>query len=276
MPANQLVVFSDLDGTLLDHTTYAFAAAAPALERLRATDVPLVLCTSKSRAEVEPLRAALHNAHPFISENGGAVYIPDGYFPFEIEQSLRRDGFVVVPIGDPYPDLVNALARASHASSVPVRGFAQMTDEEVAAATGLPVAEARLARQREFDEPFEILAPAHATALVAAIEREGKRWTVGGRFHHITGASDKATAVRRLIALYRRKHGAVATAGLGDAPNDASFLREVDTPILIASPRIDRLRALVPNGRVTTRSGPAGWNEAVLRLLDEREQLHEA
>jgi predicted mannosyl-3-phosphoglycerate phosphatase (HAD superfamily) len=201
-----MLVVSDLDGTLLDHTTYAFDAARAALERLRDARVPLVLCTSKTRAEVEPIRAALGSAHPF----------------------------------------------------------------EVAAETGLTLSEARLARQREFDEPFVVLEPERAPALFAAIEREGKRWTTGGRFHHITGTNDKAAAVRLLVGLYRHQLGDVLAVGLGDAPNDAEFLREVDVPILIASPRVDQLRALVPGGRVTTLEGPAGWNAAVLALLDER------
>ena len=264
-----LLVLSDLDGTLLDHTTYAFDAARAALEQLRDARVPLVLCTSKTRAEVEPIRAALDNTHPFIVENGGGVCVPLGYFPFEIERAERRGDYTVVPLGDSYAELTRALARASRSSGVGVRGFADMTDDEVAAETGLTPSEARLARQREFDEPFVVLEPAHAPELLAAIEREGKRWTTGGRFHHITGANDKAGAVRLLIALYRRQLGDVRTVGLGDAPNDAAFLHVVDVPILIASPHVDRLRALVPGGRVTTPEGPAGWNAAVLALLDE-------
>ena len=264
-----LLVLSDLDGTLLDHTTYAFDAARAALERLRDARVPLVLCTSKTRAEVEPIRAALRNAHPFIIENGGGVCVPLRYFPFEIEGAERRGDYAIVALGDPYAELTRALDRASRTAGVRVRGFADMTDDEVAAETGLTPSEARLARQREFDEPFVVLERAHAPELLAAIEREGKRWTTGGRFHHITGANDKAGAVRLLIALYRRQLGDVRTVGLGDAPNDAAFLRVVDVPILIASPHVDRLRALVPGGRVTTLEGPAGWNAAVLALLDE-------
>ena len=84
-----LVVFSDLDGTLLDHDTYSFDAARPALERLRVDGVPLILCTSKTRAEIAPLRRALGNTHPFISENGGAVFIPAGYFPFALSGAER-------------------------------------------------------------------------------------------------------------------------------------------------------------------------------------------
>ena len=265
-----MLVLSDLDGTLLDHTTYAFDAARAALDRLRAARVPLVLCTSKTRAEVEPIRAALRNAHPFIVENGGGVYVPVGYFPFEIEGAERRRDYAVIALGDPYVELTRALARASQASGVKVRAFADMTDDEVADETGLTLSQARLARQREFDEPFVVMEPARAPELLAAIEREGKRWTAGGRFYHITGAHDKAAAVRLLVSLYRRQLNAVRTVGLGDAPNDAALLREVDLPILIASPHVDRLRALVPGGQVTALEGPAGWNAAVLALLDGR------
>src|SRR5215204_785786 len=158
-PRRQLVVFSDLDGTLLDHDTYSFDAARPALERLGHAGVPVVLCTSKTRAEVEPLREALENDSPFIVENGGAAFIPDGYFSGEIDipDAERVGDMLVVALSDPYAELVAALGRASRESGVRVRGFADMTDAEVAAATGLPIEDARRARRREFDEPFEII-----------------------------------------------------------------------------------------------------------------------
>lgn len=270
MSLESLVVISDLDGTLLDHSTYDVEPARRALDRLREEGIPLVLCTSKTRAEVEPLRAALRNGDPFIVENGGGVYIPDGYFPFDVEGAEPRGTYRVVSIGDPYPDLVRVLERASLATGVRVLGFASMSDDAVAEATGLALHEARLARQREFDEPFMILDPDQAPDLLAAIERQGKQWTRGGRFYHITGPSDKARAVSRLIALYRRHLGPTRTAGLGDAPNDAGFLGVVDVPIVVASSRLAQLRALVPHARVTERAGPAGWNEAVLALLDAR------
>ena len=84
MAQPHVIVVSDLDGTLLDHETYSFDAARPALARLRQADVPLVLCTSKTRAEVESIRRSLDNEHPFIVENGGAVVIPLDYFSFDV------------------------------------------------------------------------------------------------------------------------------------------------------------------------------------------------
>ena len=103
------VVFSDLDGTLLDESSYSFKDALPAVRLLQLRAIPLVLCSSKTRAEIEPCRLSLHNRHPFISENGGGIFIPPGYFsaPFEamislyeslvgVSQLFQRQEFVFV------------------------------------------------------------------------------------------------------------------------------------------------------------------------------------
>ena len=68
-----MIVFTDLDGTLLDHETYRFDAALPALETLAARGVPLVLATSKTAAEIGPIRQALGRDVPAIVENGGGI-----------------------------------------------------------------------------------------------------------------------------------------------------------------------------------------------------------
>jgi mannosyl-3-phosphoglycerate phosphatase len=261
-----LAVFTDLDGTLLDAGSYSFDAARPALARLREGGVPLILATSKTRAEVEWWRRRLANRDPFLVENGGAVFVPEGYFGEPVPRSIARGGYEVVEFGDRYERLVAALAEASRAAGCRVRGFHDMTAAEVAAACGLPFEQAALARSREYDEPFEVLDPDRETALALEIARLGRRHARGGRFHHITGNNDKGAAVRLLIELYRRRAGELNTIGLGDALNDVEMLNAVDRPVLIRSPLVERLRAAVPHGRVTALEGPAGWNEAILQM----------
>lgn len=261
------MVFSDLDGTLLEHETYSFEAARPALERLKVCGIPLVLTTSKTRAEVEHWRERLGNRDPFIVENGAAVFIPNGYFPGKPRGTVDRGDYAVIEFGDRYADLVEALRRASQESGCPVIGFHAMTVAQTREATGLDSAQAALAAQREYDEPFTILDTGRAPDLLRAIERQGKRWTRGGRFHHITGQNDKAGAVRLLAELYRETHGQVRAIGLGDGLNDAEFLNAVDTPVLVRSHSAVELQAAVPRGRITRVPGPAGWNEAILEMV---------
>ena len=263
------LVFTDLDGTLLDHETYSFEPARPALDRLRRLGIPLVLATSKTRAEVEVWRGQLDNHDPFIVENGGAVFVPKACFPFTPDQSVARGAYDAIEFGDRYETLVGTLAVAAQEADCQVKGFHEMTAEEVSAACGLMLEEARLAKQREYDEVFEIVDTPRTEALLLAIERKGKRWTRGGRFYHITGNNDKAAAATAVRSLYERAFGEAKTVGLGDGMNDAPFLNAVEIPILIRSRSAAELQAAVPRGRLTNRPGPEGWNQALLQVIPE-------
>jgi mannosyl-3-phosphoglycerate phosphatase family protein len=253
------IVITDLDGTLLDHQSYSFHSAEPALAELKRRCVPLVLCTSKTRAETEQWQNVLQIRHPFIVENGGALCIPPAYFSFDTPETI--------PMGAPYVELTAALREASRLSDCRVRGFDEMSVAEVAVECGLSLAEASLAKQREFDEPFLILSPERADALLHAIEGLGRRYTRGGRFFHITGDNDKACAVQVLASLFVREADHVETIGLGDGINDAGFLNDVDHAVLMRSPRLAVLQSLVPAGVATQAEGPQGWNDAVLAWL---------
>jgi mannosyl-3-phosphoglycerate phosphatase len=79
-----LLIFTDLDGTLLDHDSYSFDAAQAALELLRLHQASLIFTTSKTRFEIERLQSAVKICEPFISENGAAIFFPDGYRNFRI------------------------------------------------------------------------------------------------------------------------------------------------------------------------------------------------
>jgi mannosyl-3-phosphoglycerate phosphatase len=267
MQVRVFLVFTDLDGTLLDAETYSFDAARPALDRLRSKGIPLVMVSSKTRAEIEVWRSRIGNKDPFISENGGAIFVPDGYFHFAICASRERDGYHVIEMGTSYPILVEALQRASHETACRVAAFHSMDANEVAGLCALPLDEAVLAKTREYDEAFQILDDERGPALLAALERAGFQWTRGGRFHHVLRGSDKARAVQQLRDLYGRKYADLRTVGLGDAPNDASFLNVVDIAVLIRSDNTERLQELVPRGRATPLEGPGGWNQAVLALI---------
>jgi len=240
---SQLIVFTDLDSTLLDHETYSFAAALPALEQLRRKNIPLGIVTSKTRAEIKGLRAELNLSGPDVCENG----------------SWSRS----------YEWICNELLQASLETGVQIRSFHQMSDEEIAAVTSLPVASAHLAAQREFSEPFCFVSEEQAPVLLAALERRGLHWTRGGRFHHVFEKGSKGEAVKEILSQLPEP----VSIGLGDAPNDISFLAVVDYPVIVRSPKVQEMSSAIPHARITEQEGPAGWNEAILQLLEAQGTL---
>ena len=270
---SRLIVFTDLDGTLLDSDIYSFDAAAAALDELRARSIPVILVSSKTRAEIEPLRARLRNGHPFIVENGGAVLIPLAYFPFQITDATISGAYLVIEFGTPYIQLRRALKEIEHDLGVPLRGYGDMSLDEIGRRTGLSIEDATLAKQRDYDEPFVVSATEwNERTLAEAVAKRGLRWTKGDRFYHLMGNQDKGEAVRHLIRCYQRhaqhEHNTLMTVALGNSLNDLPMLAAVDTPILIQltdgsySAGID-----VPGLICAPAPGPAGWNRALLELL---------
>ncbi len=262
-----LIIFTDLDGTLLHPLTYSYEAAQPALERIRRKNIPLVFVSSKTRAEIEALRTRLDNRHPFISENGAGIFIPEGYFP-GAEAEAFVAGYRVISHGTPYAEIRRRFGALRDRTGIPVRGFGDMTAEEVAGLTGLSVEEAMLARQRDFGEPFVFTRDVDERFL-RAIEADGLFWTQG-RLFHIMGNHDKGRAVSLLRSRFERQRGPVVAGGLGDGLNDLPMLLAVDRPVLVGKEDGSHdARITVPGLRKTMEPGPAGWNEAVLELLAE-------
>jgi mannosyl-3-phosphoglycerate phosphatase len=267
---SRLVVITDLDGTLLDQRTYSYDASLSAIGKLRARKIPLVLCSSKTAAEIIPLQRELELREPFICESGGAIYLPRNYFPFDVTGVTPQRNMEVIEFGKRIFYLRQALHNAARDYGVVVKSFGTMTFQEIMFRTGLTLAQAIQARQREYDEPF-CIESGDAARLFAALEAMGFTVTQGGRFYHITGDHDKGHAVKELLAIYRRQYPVLVAVGMGNSANDLPLLRETDIAVAIRNPDgqwdpqvIEKL----PEAQRSEAIGPQGWREAMDRILD--------
>lgn len=270
----KLLVFSDLDGSLLNHHDYAWRAAAPALAALAKRGFPLLFNSSKTRAELHELRRELHNPHPFVSENGAVAVVPAAYFDGAPDDEDQTDApFESHLFGKPYRDITATLARLRAAHGFRFRGFSDMRADELAQVVGLDLERAAAAKQREASEPilwrdtdrafseFERLLAAEDLLVVS-----------GGRFRHVMSRVDKGMGVQWLTDKYRRARADTQwlTAGIGDGKNDEQMLRAVDYPILIPNPECDQTAlSRIPRVVIASAPGAAGWNRAVLNLLEQ-------
>ena len=265
------VVFSDLDGTLLDHEDYSFEEACPALELLTQRRVALILASSKTQAEMQAI-AGQTGASGLIFENGGGFVWPGGLASASSSGALEPDYLSIRRFIEALPAELRTC----------LTGFGDMSDAEVAARTGLRLEQAHLARQREFSEPFVWTGTQQELEEVArkASDR-GLRVVRGGRFNTITGAHDKATRLLEISAALSqdcRPDQRIWTIALGDAPNDAAMLEAADRGFIIANPHGAAIHELdgEREGRITrsTASGPSGWNESVMLALKEMDMIN--
>ena len=269
-PSPFVLIFTDLDGTLLDQHSYEWGEAEPALTLCKERHIPLILVSSKTRAEIRRLQLEVGLSFPFISENGGGVFFPnEGNHPHPPDTVLS-DGMWKWSMGASYDVLVKTLEEIRKEMGWKIRGFSEMTPEEISRTTGLDSASSRLASQREYDEPFILMEEGDLDmdALDQAAKQKGLRITRGGRFFHLHGKTDKGKAMGMLVDWYKTYHSSVFTIALGDSPVDFCMLKRADYPVLIRSSRpYPELQGMIPRLKVTQEPGVKGWNAAVLDIL---------
>ncbi len=253
----KFVVFTDLDGTLLDEN-YSFDYAKPTIERLKGLRVPLVFCSAKTKAEQEEFRREMGIGDPFIVEDGSAIYIPRGYFGRRCGE--ERDGYEVIVLGVRREEILRKIEELRRKFKLVSYHF--LSDRDVAELTGLSLKMARLAKMREFSETV-------VYAEDGAIEELKKEFNVvvGGRFIHVYGKSaDKGKAVRILTDLYREMYGDVTTVGIGNSYTDEPMLKAVDIPALVKNPDC---WADVEVDNIYRAKGVAtfGWVEVIERFV---------
>jgi mannosyl-3-phosphoglycerate phosphatase len=266
-----VLVFTDLDGTLLDHHTYSFAPALPTLQKLHSQNIPVIPNTSKTFAELSELRQQIGLDGPFIVENGAAIYIPIDYFAAQPRDTKLKNGFWVKEFSKPRKYWLSLIEKLKGQFTGQFTHFFNMTNKEIVTATGLSEKSAKLAANREYGEPILWLGSDKRKAeFVLAIRELGTIPLQGGRFLHLSGECDKGTAMDWLTQQFKieRNIEQCTSIALGDGQNDVAMLEAADIAVRILSPANTPPTLVRQSNVYTTRAyGPSGWAECLEQLI---------
>lgn len=274
MTDTNVLIFTDLDGTLLDHKTYSWEAARPAITLAKKRRVPVILCSSKTLSECLALQQDLDLEGPVIFENGCGIALPKSLFSKPpISACVELENHWLCGFGTPYKQLRKTLLNMRAAHHYQFKGFGDMSAQEVAESTGLQEDAAGRARQRHYSEPLLWLDNAKRfDEFSRQIRAEGLSLTRGGRFVHVIGKGNKGMAMLWLAGLYElQRHSPPFLIALGDSMNDLPMLKEADTAVIVRAPHKNPVD-FAPHASHqqvihTQKFGPEGWNEAIHKLL---------
>ena len=265
-----LVVFANIDGIAHIVDGALRRRASGLLEVLARERVPVVSCSGRTRAEVELIGQELALEGPFVTEHGSGVFIPRGYFGPR-PGARHVAGYEVIEFGWPYAEVVGLLGRTAHRLRIATIGFADMSVEEVALDCGISLMQARLAKLREYAEPFHLVneAPAARRRLLSALAAVGLECTSSGRYDYASGTADRSASIRVLISLYHQVSGPVLTVGIGKGLHDLPMLRYVDVQLITTDDEkgVVRLASAVDLSRLSLAAGTE-VSEAVIALLE--------
>lgn len=257
------LVSTDLDGTLLDHHTYEWQPAEPAIQRLKQLDTPIVLNTSKTLQEAQQLVAEMALAeHPIIVENGSALFFKNRTIEFGVKRG----------------ELISWMKQVRHDNHFEFEAYSDWSVDQIMLATGLSYPNAQASSNKHYSEPFIWKDSLERLASFVKLAQEaGYEVMKGGRFYHLQGRVTKATPLnwmRKNVSDLWPECNHLNVIALGDNQNDVSMLNAADYPICIRSPVAvfpdlePRLEKQAPI-RYSIEFGPTGWNEQINRLLNE-------
>lgn len=266
-----LLVFTDLDGSLLDHHSYSYLDAKPQLHLLERRGIPVIPATSKTRVEVEQLREELGSAQPFIVENGAAVFIPVGYFAEQPAATVVRGDYWVHELCSAREHWLDILAQLLGEFPGEFDYFFRAGIAGIARMTSLSQEQAARANQREYSEPVQWLGSDQRKAeFISRLQEHGASVLQGGRFLAVSGDCDKGRALAWLRQVFQRAGaGAVChDLAIGDSGNDCAMLDAAQTALLVRSPVHDFPALTRREGVIYSKDyGPAGWAEGVAHWL---------
>lgn len=264
MKDTKLLVFTDLDASLLNED-YSYEEAMPAIRLLQDQGYPIVLNSSKTISEMKQLATELNLDSPIISENGGFVSYPEGF---------TSEGAQSETLGLSRESILEKAHALRSQYGYDFSGFSDWSVAEIAAHTGLSLPNADLASQRYITEP--ILwndSEERLTEFLQQMQSIDAKALLGGRFIHLMGAFDKADGLNKVKAIYEKKEPNTSwvTVALGDSPNDQEMLNAADVAVII--PHLSGVRlekTLASETIIATKVASAGWNEAILNILNNK------
>lgn len=261
----KIIIFSDMDGTILDKN-YSFEKAKRALNKIKKLKIPLIFVSSKTKKEIEYYRNKITNKHPFIAENGGGIFIPLGYFG-EVELKEKDKKYFIMRLGEKYDILREALKEAKD-KGFNIKGFGDMNIKEIMDITGLSKLQAKWAKERYFDEPFLFNGTRKEEKKLIDFFKKKNLYITKGKYYHLLGKNDKGKAVKILSYFYEKKYGKIFSIGIGDGKNDFPMLKAVDLPVLLKRENGKYEKIKIKNLTRSKKIGPEGFNEEILKILE--------
>ena len=214
---------------------------------------------------------ALGLSTPLIAENGTVIAFPESmkWMPDSLD---FEDGYGVLRSSMNRAKILELAHELRNSKGYNFIGFNDSTAEELADRLGLEIEPAKAALKRYGTEP--IVWKDSNAALIAfkeALEDVGITLIRGGHFHHLMPAgASKGAAMQSIREFYGKEYSEFIwkTLAIGDSPNDVSMLELADEALVIPNPNNGILRLKRSNYTIADASGPAGWGDAVIKLLN--------
>ena len=263
MNKNNIMIFTDLDGSLLNHDNFDFKKIKIFILQCLSIGIKIIPNSSKTKKEIDFFCDQLGERLPYIVENGSAIHnldIVSSDFK-EVNNSLvfsRTVEEILEIIIKEVPK--NLIDKCSF-----IKDMNRKMQKEI---LGLSEAFLPLALERDYSIPFTFSGSDHTiNEFKLILERLDLKLHEGGRVFNISDNCSKGSAMKTLVSKIKKDISLNPyIIVVGDSPNDISMLEEANQPCVVPLPNKCNLKDLKFNNILRAKQcAPEGWEE-VIRL----------
>lgn len=259
---NKVIIFTDLDGSLLDRKKFHFGIAKQYIHELIARGILLIPNTSKTEEEIKSFLKELNIKIPFISENGSAIHNIN-----LIKKTLPKK----ITLARPKKIIYKIFNKNIDKSIIEKCDFVfKMTKKNQTKVLGLKGKKLEASLQRKFTFPFVFKGSSkQKQILLNNSNKLGISFQDGGRVINLGDKVTKGLALKKIVKLLKQNEKKkLSTIAVGDSINDISMLNYSNYPCIISNRSI---KIKNKNTLFTNKPAPMGWITIVKKAMNKIE-----
>ena len=256
----KILIFTDLDGSLLHRDTFKFDEIKNYLKKLLKQGIFIIPNTSKTEKEILEFNKELGVSLPYISENGAAINgldLLNSNLPKELILSREKDNLTKIFEKTVPVDLQNKC-----------KWLNEMDKKKQSLIFGLVNEKLKMALDRKYTIPFIFEGnKSEKNELHKIVKNNSLALQEGGRVINLTDKVNKAKALNVFVRFFKKNNKNVKTIAVGDNYNDLDMLKTSDFPCLVFNDKFTLDEIPINNLITTNKPSPEGWTDVIKMAL---------
>ena len=265
MPKKKILIFTDLDGSLLDKETFKFDVIKDYFKELVRNGIIIIPNSSKSEAELLDFNEQNNLDLSFITENGSSIHglnkihhnLPDKII---ISRTINE-------IRNVYEENINLdfKNKTTH--------ILELEIEVQQKILGLPLDKIKLAIKRDHSLPIKFNGTeTEKNEFTKILKNSGLTIQTGGRLMNVCDNVNKSIAMSKALQLIRKQlDDEIITIGVGDNENDIEMIKQTDYPCLVKNDNFDSSLINIDNLIKSSEPSPLGWADVIKTAIQKIE-----
>ena len=258
----KILIFTDLDGSLLHRDTFKFDPIKDYILSLVNQGIIIIPNSSKTEREIEKFNEELGVKLPYISENGSSIQglnLINANFPNKIVLSREKEELIKI-FNDKVPEqLKDKCIEISKINKKKQEKIFGQKDDNL-----------KNALNRKYTLPFLFKGDkTEKNKLSKILSSSSLTLQEGGRIVNLCDNINKVKSMNKVIKILKKTEDRIKSIAVGDNYNDLEMLKNCDIPCLVFNDKFKLDQINIDNLIFSNKPSPEGWADVIKKALDK-------